>query len=67
MPPPRGVAFGQNIYPCLNTNSKEAEEAQLTAPGKGKQKKMDAKKKEIEEAVAYCRENNCKGYKAYLP
>ena len=24
---------------------------------------MDVKKKEIEEAVAYCRENNCKGYK----
>ena len=31
---------------------------------KENRKKMDAKKKEIEEAVAYCRENNCKGYKA---
>ena len=28
------------------------------------QKKREAKKKEIEQAVIYCRENSCKGYKA---
>ena len=30
-------------------------------------KRMEAKKREIEEAIKYCIDNNCKGYKAYLP
>ena len=66
---PNGKRFNLRLKPCATTPTpaiKEGKYARHLSLGHEKEskKRSQQKKKIIDEAVAYCHEHQCKGYKA---